>query len=198
MNCFSEAVILCGGKSKRMNFDKSLLKLNGRYMLEIIREKLAVCFDSIKLCGDAKERLNLFGLEVIEDKIKGGVGPAAGIYSALAQTACDYVFVTACDMPLIDCEHVSFMQRILEYNAGQPEALIPMIGSYIEPLYGFYSVRLTNRFATEINKGNYKIHDILKKSQTLYLDEKFSRIFDENLTMFTNLNYSTDLGSISC
>jgi molybdopterin-guanine dinucleotide biosynthesis protein A len=57
---------------------------------------------------------------------------------------------------------------------------------------------MAEKFAAEIEKGNYKIHDILKKCDTLYFDEKYSRLFDENLTMFTNINYKTDLEMLSC
>jgi molybdopterin-guanine dinucleotide biosynthesis protein A len=190
---FGEAVILCGGKSKRMEYDKALLKINGRYIIETIYEKLALCFEKVKLCADTQERLSVFDLEVIEDKIKGRIGPVAGIYSALEQAATQYVFVTAFDMPLLNPQHIEFMKRTLIDHACKPDALVPQNGIYIEPLYSFYSTNAAEVFATELTKGNYKIHNILNKCQTLYLADQHSRMFDENLSMFTNINYSADL-----
>ena len=198
MDHFGDAVILCGGKSRRMDFDKSLAKINGRYMIEIISEKLSVCFKNVKLCADSGARLGIFGLDIIEDKIKGGIGPSAGICSALSQAATKYVFVAACDMPLINNDHIQFMKRVLERNAYTPGALIPVNGEYIEPLYAFYSAGIADKFAAEIKNGNYKIHEILKKCGALYLEDKYSRMFDENMAMFTNINYKTDLENISC
>jgi len=176
-----------------MNFDKSFAKISGRYMIEIIVEKLSVCFENVKLCADSRERLSAFGLEVIEDQIKTGIGPAAGIYSALSQAASQYVFVIACDIPMVNAEHIEFMKHTLEENAFKPDALVPVHGDYIEPLYSFYSARMAQTFAEEIEQGNYKIYEILKKCNTLYMDEKYSKMFDQNLAMFTNVNYAADL-----
>ncbi|MCL2120962.1 MAG: molybdenum cofactor guanylyltransferase [Clostridiales bacterium] len=197
MDHFGEAVILCGGKSKRMGFDKSLLKINGRYMIDILVDKLSLCFDRVKLSGGERERLGVFDLEIIEDEAKAGVGPAVGIYSALKQTSSQYVFVTACDMPFIEPAHIQFMMDLLAYHKYTPEALVPMNGGFIEPLYSFYSAGMAERFEEEILRGNYKIHDILLNAKALYMDDRFSRIFSENMSMFTNLNYTADLEHIS-
>ena len=197
MNPFGDAVILCGGKSSRMDSDKAFAKINGRYIIEIIHEKLSACFSNVRLCADARERFSPFGLEVIEYRIKGGFGPAVGIYSALSQAASGYIFVTACDMPLIDIGHIAFMKRALAYHDFKPDALVPMYGEFIEPLYSFYSAGIAAVFEEEMEKGNYKIHRILDRCDTLYLDEKYSRLFDENLSMFTNINYAADLEMVS-
>ena len=197
MDHFGEAVILCGGKSRRMGFDKSLLKIKGRYMIDIIVDKLYQCFDRVRLCGGDRERLGVFDLEIIEDKVKASAGPAVGIYSALKQTSSQYVFVTACDMPFIEPAHIQFMQNLLAHHHYSPDALVPMNGDFIEPLYSFYSAGMAGRFEEAIMRGNYKIHDILSNAGTLYMDDRFSRLFSENLSMFTNLNYTADLEHIS-
>jgi len=190
---FGDAVILCGGESRRMPFDKSLIKLNGKYMIEIVYEKLTACFENVRLCADSGERFRAFEFKVIEDEIKGRVGPAVGIYSALSQATTKYVFLAACDMPLMNTGHIEFMKHELERSSFIYDALIPMNRGFIEPLYGFYSVDITKRFKEEITKGNYKIHDILDKCNASYLDEKYSKAFDENLAMFTNINSMSDL-----
>ena len=198
LKLFGDAVILCGGKSRRMDFDKSFAKINGRYMIEIIHEKLSLCFENVRLGADSQDRFSSFNLEVIEDKIKERIGPAAGIYSALSQATTKYVFVIACDMPLLNTGHIEYMKSALAEKDFRPEALIPMNGGYIEPLYSFYSIDIANTFAEEISQGNYKIYNILKKCQALYLEDKHSRLFDENLAMFTNINCAADLERLLC
>jgi len=190
---FGNAVILCGGESKRMPFDKAFAKINGRYMIEIVYEKLTGCFENVRLCADSCERFRAFDYEVIEDMIKDRGGPAVGIYSALSKATTKYVFLAACDMPLADPHHIEFMKQTLRQNDYIPDALVPMNGGYIEPLYSFYSTDCVDIFREEITAGNYKIHEILKKLSVLYMDEKHSKAFDENLAMFTNINNIKDL-----
>ena len=198
MKLFGDAVILCGGESNRMPFDKSFAKINGRYMIDVIYEKLAVCFENVRLCADNGERFRTLDLKennigIIEDIIKDRIGPAAGILSALSQATTKYVFIVANDMPLVDPGHIEFMKHMLERSSIRQDALIPMNGGYIEPLYGFYSASLSERFRKEINAGNYKIHRILEKINVLYMDEKHSKKFSEDLAMFTNINSMSDL-----
>ena len=197
MKYFGDAVILCGGESRRMPYDKSLIKINGKYMIEAVYEKLTACFENVMLCADSGDRFRAFALEVIEDKIKGRIGPAVGIYSALSQATTKYVFMLACDMPLVNTRHIEYMKLTLERNSFAYDALIPMNGGFIEPLYGFYSADIAERFKEEISKGVYKIQNILDKFNVLYLDEKHSKAFDENLAMFTNINIISDLDKLS-
>ena len=198
MKIFGDAVILCGGESKRMPFDKSFAKISGRYMIDVIYEKLAVCFENVRLCADSGQRFRALDLKenkirIIEDIIKDRIGPAAGILSALSHATTKYVFIVANDMPLADPDHIEFMKHMLERDSFRQDALIPVNGGYIEPLYGFYAASLSGRFMEEINAGNYKIHRILEKINVLYMDEKHSRKYSEDLAMFTNINSVSDL-----
>ena len=194
---FGDAVILCGGKSRRMQFDKAFAKIDDRYIIEIIYEKLSMCFDTVKLCADTKERVRAFGIETIEDKASKGIGPAVGIYSALEQATSRYVFVTACDMPLIDAAHIRAMMQYLANNEHTPDALVPMNGDYIEPLHSFYATSMLPMLEAELADGNYRIHRILDKCDTQYLEDTFSQRFDADLAMFTNINTMEDLARVA-
>ena len=199
MKDFGEAAILCGGKSVRMGFDKSLAKINDSYMIESIYRKLSCAFETVKLCANSKEKFGMFDMPIVEDTHKGK-GPAAAIHAVLSQAATKYVFVVACDMPLVNIEHVAFMKQLIKEKTSSqgcaPDALIPIKGGYIEPLYGFYSTNISKTFEEEIESGNFKIADILQKCRTVYMDEKYSVMFDKNLRMFTNLNYREDFEGI--
>ena len=199
LNLFGDAVILCGGKSERMQFDKAFAKINGSYMIEIIYEKLSQCFDHVKLCADSRERLSMFGLDTIVDQAPAGAGagPALGIYSALSQATSNYVFVTACDMPLIDVDHIHFMKQLLTQSDTMPDALVPMCRGFIEPLYSFYSTNMVKHIEEELEQGNNKLHSILSKRNVIYMEEMHSRSFSPDLTMFHNINTKEDLEKAS-
>ncbi|MCL1808415.1 MAG: molybdenum cofactor guanylyltransferase [Clostridiales bacterium] len=190
-------MILCGGKSKRTGFDKSFAKIGGKYIIETIYEKLSECFENVRLCADSKERLAMFGMETLEDRITGKTGPAVAIHSALSSASSEYVFVTACDMPLINTGHIEFMMRMLERSSFAPDAMVPVNGEYIEPLYSFYSAGIAGLFEEEIERGNFRISSILKRCNALYLEERYSKMFDEGLAMFSNINYMEDLEKIA-
>ena len=65
MQPFGDAIILCGGKSERMTYDKALITIEGRYLIDIIAEKLSYSFNNIRLSADKKERFAHMGCEAI-------------------------------------------------------------------------------------------------------------------------------------
>ena len=211
MSDFGDAIILCGGKSRRMGFDKALARIDGRYVIEIMYDKLSRVFDSIKLSSVTRDRFGIFDIEVVEDLAldavgndiqKGGLGPSVAIYSSLVQASSKYVFFIAVDMPLLDIEYIKHMQSIVLETS--PNILVPINSredrDNKEPLYGFYSRDTINIFKENLQSRNYKMHDILEKCGATYLGVDESRKFDEDLRMFTNLNYPSDvvkLGGIS-
>ena len=199
MENFGEAAILCGGKSRRMGFDKSLATVNGVYVIEAIRARLRRVFPTVRLCigtKERRERFGRFGLDLVEDATPGG-GPAVAILAALSRAGTRYVFVTGCDMPLPNPEHIAYMKERIAGMEPPPDAFIPRNGPNIEPLYGFYSVAAVGSFRRELEAGRHKLQGMLDGCDTAYLEEEASRKFDRNLAMFTNLNYKEDFDGFS-
>jgi molybdopterin-guanine dinucleotide biosynthesis protein A len=202
MKVFGDAVILCGGKSRRMGFDKSLLKIGGqnvgksdeRYIIEIMAEKLSQIFDNISLCANKADKFSHFGINIIEDIYKDGIGPAAAIHAALKSAKSKYVFAVAVDMPFVNTKHIAHMISLA--NIHKPPALVPMKEGFSEPLYALYSTDILDIFEEQISLGKFSMRKMLSKFDTYYLDESESRNFDSNLTMFMNLNYVEDLANL--
>lgn len=202
MKKFGNAVILCGGKSSRMGYDKSLAKINGEYLIDSLANKLLGIFDDVKLSAIDDEKFKQFDIVVVKDVFTDfwgpeHVGPALAIYSALLQATSEYIFVVACDMPLIDVNHIKKMQELID---NPVHGVIPLNGKFIEPLYGYYSRKSLPYFEEALKNHDFKIKNILKNCDICYASENFSRTFDEDLQMFTNLNYLEDaknLGEIT-
>ena len=193
MDNFGDAFILCGGKSARMGFDKSTMKIGDRFVVELIAEKLSTLFDNIRLSAREIEKYAKFGMPIIEDMHNDGIGPAAAIHAALSTAKTRYVFICACDMPFINPWYIEFMKSIIEEGGYKTDALIPINDGHMENLYAFYSISALKTFEDEISKGNYKVHEINRKIDAIYLQEEYSRNFDSDLKMFANLNYKADL-----
>ncbi|MCL1935515.1 MAG: molybdenum cofactor guanylyltransferase [Defluviitaleaceae bacterium] len=191
MKKFGDAVILCGGKSSRMGFDKSLIKTNNMYIIEKMYRQLSKIFENVRLSatGDIS-KFKHFNIDIIKDTTER-LGPCGAIYSSLLSSFSKYLFVIACDMPLINIEHINYMKQILDTNENI-QALVPINGIFKETLYSFYSVECIPFFEQVIEKKIYKMQNILDLCNTRYMEEEISVLFDSKLSMFTNLNYNSD------
>ncbi|MBU3188077.1 molybdenum cofactor guanylyltransferase [Clostridium bowmanii] len=190
MKDFGSAVILCGGKSIRMGFDKCKLKVKNRFLIDIIAEQLEQVFENIVLVSNDLQKFNDIKYTVVEDIISNR-GPIGAIYTALKETSSKYVFITACDMPIINLAYIKYMMELIK--SEDVDGVVSCNSKYIEPLYAFYSTDMINNFENEIAKDNFKLIDVIKNSNMLYVEETKWRQYCNGMDIFTNLNYESDL-----
>lgn len=190
MKDFGSAVILCGGKSSRMGFDKCTIKVNDKFLIDIIAEDLTKVFENIVLVSNDLERFKDSKYLVVKDLIENS-GPIGAIYTALKGATSKYVFITACDMPIISLDYIKYMIELIKRENVQ--GVISYNSKYIEPLYAFYSTDMIDTFEREIKKNNFKLLDVIKSSKMHYIDEFKWREYCSGMDIFTNLNYESDL-----
>lgn len=190
MKDFGTAAILCGGKSSRMGFDKSEVKVNGKLLIEIIAEKLEQVFENIILISNDKVKFKNIKYKVVEDIIPDS-GPMGGIYTALKHSSSKFTFITACDMPVINVPYLKYMEELIKsqglkgvasYNSG-----------YVEPLHAFYSKEMLSSFKSALSENNYKLLNVMNNCNMYYVKDEKVREFSKDMNIFTNLNYKTDL-----
>jgi molybdopterin-guanine dinucleotide biosynthesis protein A len=192
---FGTAAILCGGKSSRMGFDKSEIRVNGKLLVEIIGERLEQVFNNIILIADDKEKFKNIKYKVVQD-IVPQVGPMGGIYTALNYSDSKFVFVTACDMPFVNLDYIKYMMNCIEGQNFQ--GVVSCKGGYVEPLYSFYSKEMMSTFRNELDKNNYKVFQVIKSCNFHYVKEEKIREYSKDMSIFANLNYKSDLGFLKC
>ncbi len=185
------AVILCGGKSSRMGFDKSKIKIDGRLLIDIIGEKLEKIFDEIILVAEKEDKFENLKYKVVEDMEKN-YGPAGGIYTGLKNASSKYVFFLACDMPKINIDYIKYLMNIVEDD--ECDGLICKKDDWIEPLHAFYSKDLIKDFKKGIEENSLVLYDIIKNSNIRYIPEEITKKYSPDLDIFVNLNYVKDLG----
>ncbi len=190
MKDFGTAVILCGGKSSRMGFDKSKIEIKGKYLIELVAERLESIFDEVILIAEKKHKFKELKYIVLED-LKKECGPAGGIYTGLKYASSKNVFFMACDMPILNIQYIEYMMKIIKDN--NYDCVIPRNNHWVEPLYAFYSKDLIKEFEEGIYNKNLALYDIIKDSKLYYIPEHITREYSENLDMFVNLNYVKDL-----
>lgn len=137
--------VLAGGASRRMGTDKGLTEIEGRPMALWVLDAVLAGLEAPP--AEVMFVANASGYDELADSIAGtpvrvlgdlrpGLGPLAGIETALAAASTDDVFVAACDLPMAD----SRLARELARHAGGA-AVIPATESGSEPCFAIYSRR---------------------------------------------------------
>jgi molybdopterin-guanine dinucleotide biosynthesis protein A len=160
------AIIMAGGKSKRMGQDKSVLLINGTPAIKHIFAQLRSHFDQIIVSSNNITEHSFDGVEIVPDEATGK-GPLMGIASALRVSRNEINFVIACDIPEVDIDIVRQMLR--ESNGF--DAVVPQTGpSQYEPLFAVYKKSVLAEIDKSIAAGQYKIVEPLKNCKINYVD----------------------------
>lgn len=190
MNNFGTAIILAGGKSTRMGFDKQFLKIDQRSLMGSLVNKLNRSFNEIIIVTNKPEYYIDLSHKIISDKIVGR-GPLSGIHSGLLESSSKYSFVIACDMPNIDMKYVNYMMESIDDNTL--DGCVTRFMDIVEPFISFYSKNLIDKIEKSLEQGKGSIQSILKDSNIKYIEEKEARRFSPDWDMFLNLNTKEDL-----
>jgi len=139
-----EAYILVGGLSSRfVGRDKPSARFNGKALVEnaVDIESSAlpdsrvfiVARDSDQFIGD----IGRSGVCRIQDRIRGR-GPLGGLFTALANCGSEWLFLFACDLPLMSPEFISAMLPLCDPRYG---CVVPrQPDGRLQPLCAFYNV----------------------------------------------------------
>lgn len=60
-------IILCGGKSSRMQTNKALLKLNGKTVIEIVLSEMNKFFDEVILSTNDRDDFSFLNIPIVND-----------------------------------------------------------------------------------------------------------------------------------
>ena len=127
-------VILSGGKSLRMGFNKSLLKIQGKTIIEYIVELMQNIFSKVILITNSPDEYRFLNLEMFEDIYKN-YGPLAGIHSGLVNSSTKRNFIISCDVPLMTEQMIRYL---VDYSTDKLITIAKADG-YIQQLVGIYN-----------------------------------------------------------
>ncbi|MCX6583548.1 MAG: molybdenum cofactor guanylyltransferase [Candidatus Aminicenantes bacterium] len=161
------AVILAGGKSLRMEEDKSLLMVSGLRLIEKIARDIGPYFREIIISSNREtmDRLSFLPYRAVVDK-EPNQGPLRGILTGLQASAHPVNFVMACDIPEIN---VPFLQKMMTFT-GQYDIVAPVTGEgKYEPLFAFYHRRLIPAIETLLEQGVRKVIELYPPHRVKYI-----------------------------
>ena len=183
------AIILAGGKSSRMGPDKnkSMLRLNGKYLIDIVISKLkCVVGDNIIIVGPPERYLSY--KQVVPD-LFSQKGPLVGIYSGLKASSSQYNLVVGCDMPFLEVKLLKYMTK----NINSNDIVIPHYSDgYIEPLCAIYSKRCLETIERNLAEHIFSVRAIFPHLKVKFIEEEEIKKFDPKFYSFFNLNFKRD------
>jgi molybdopterin-guanine dinucleotide biosynthesis protein A len=89
--------VLVGGRSARMGSDKARLRAGARLLLEVVASRVAEAADGVTLIGPPRAFEDL-PFPCLAD-LRPGLGPLAGLETALESSRDEYNVVASCDIP---------------------------------------------------------------------------------------------------
>ena len=182
---FGTAAILAGGKSSRMGFDKQLLMENDRRILEQVLEDLKTEFEDIVIVTARPELYAGMDVRLFCDEYQGK-GPLAGVHTAMHHAQSKYVYLLACDMPVVNLDFIRHMkQRLLDSKA---DVCVCERDGRMEPFNTFYSRDLLPEVVWRLETGNSSLFRFINASNACVISQQEAAGFDKELQMFININ----------
>jgi len=185
-------IILSGGKSKRMGYDKSNIMFKEKSIFDLILSKVSDQVDSFIINsnnpGIFKEKINK-NLEVVSDCVPGYLGPLAGVLTGLKWVSTQkqnysWLATFPIDSPFFPDNYIELM---LEKSKGH-EIIMAKCRSRIHPVFSLWRVDLEQKLHDSLYSGIRKIEDFTKKCNTRLVN--FDYI---GYDPFFNINNESDL-----
>jgi len=186
----STAVILAGGLSSRMGFDKKELMIDNESLLEKQIKTLSTQFDHILIISNNgnQKYLEYPKVTVCQDILKN-YGPLGGIHAALKYSKDPFIYVIACDMPVINLKYIGYLRSLL----NNQDAVVTRFGDWIEPFHAYYNQSMVDAIEQYLKSGRRSIYELLKHQDVTYIDEDITRTYTSDWALFDNINTKEDL-----
>lgn len=186
-------IILAGGRSRRMGFDKQEIKIDGKLIVDYQAERLAKHFSQIIVVTRTPDLYRGRGYTLCQDYYEA-LGPLAGIHAGLKHTESEAAFVIACDMPNINDGYISFI--VEKFQKSDALGLVTTHDGFFEPLAGLYSRDLIPILERKLEDKDLKIQKLIEENDFIKISKDQVQKFDPDLKIFQNLNYQEDLKNL--
>lgn len=180
-------VLLAGGRSRRMGYDKRALHIADISLFEYVLIQLrALCPELLVIANDP-EFFAPFDVQVIPDIYPGS--SLGGLYTGLYHSSTERIFVSACDMPFFNAELALFIM----HAAQGFDAAVVNAGNGYEPLFACYTKRCLQPMRRELERGNYRIYPLFEHLNVRRISPAELSHIDSVETAFTNINKPQDV-----
>jgi len=176
-------VILAGGRSSRMKFNKAFAEISGQPVIEMIINKFIKYFDETIIISNEPEPYIHLGPAIFPD-VFPRMGPVSGIHSGLYHARHERIFVLGCDVPFINMKLVDYMLCVLD----DYDSVVPSIDGYLQPLAAVYSHKCLPILTACLETNRVKLVRIFEELNALILTRDVLEKFGIPEEIFLNVN----------
>ena len=151
-------ILIAGGKSKRMGTDKSLLTYGQQSFVERAANLLLQFTDDLLISSNTD--YPDFTYKFVSDNTPN-TGPIGGLYTCLPYIKYDSALVIPVDMPLLTTEVFAFLLQQANFSK---KINIFRANNRLQMLTGLYHKDLIPIIKQQIDAGDYKLQNLLKKT----------------------------------
>jgi molybdopterin-guanine dinucleotide biosynthesis protein A len=183
-------ILLAGGKSRRMGFDKRFLQLGGEIL---VRRALSVyerLFTEILIVvAEPVPELGNMGHQIVTDLIPN-CATLGGLYTGLSLAHSRRIFAAACDMPFLSLTVINHLLQFCD-----DDIVMPQLVSGLQPTHAVYAKACLPYFEHMIVNNILSIQRVLEHDtlRARLVHEEALRPLDPQLLSFLNLNTPEDV-----
>lgn len=161
-------VILCGGKSSRMQRDKCFLRFKHKSLVRYQYDKMSGLFKRVFISCKEDKFKGEFSQMIFDEKLFGADfhSPMLALYSILKSFENSFVFIIAVDMPFVSKDSIqalikrTFKARIILAKTKNKEHF----------LCGLYHSSLASLCLDLLNKNIHKIRTLSQNAPTEFVE----------------------------
>lgn len=190
-NYYISGLILSGGRSSRMgHHDKGWLLLNGKAMIQHVKDRLMPQVDELIISANQhREQYQNLHQPVLADEYNDYRGPLAGIYEGLKYIKKEsFLMVVPCDGPMLPGNLCNKMLTAVSATGANLATVFD--GTYRQPTYSLIHQSLKDNLQLFLAQGGRKLGQWLSENQTQLVS------FSEQPEAFINVNTEADLAQL--
>jgi molybdopterin-guanine dinucleotide biosynthesis protein A len=189
---YISCIILAGGKSSRLGYDKIVEKVGKTSLLEKVISRIESLGKDIIIVTAEERTFSQLGnrpnLKIVPD-ILPGHGSLGGIYTGLVTSNSFYNLVIAADMPFLNQPLLRYM---IEVSDGY-DFVLPRFNNFFEPLHAIYSKNCVSPMESMLKQGRKVIIELFDFVKVRYIETEEINQFDPQHLSFFNINTKEDL-----
>ncbi len=160
----------------------------GRTVLETVIQTAKAISERVFIVANELSPYEDFGIPVVKD-LTPGLGPLAGLQTALYHCQSERIFYLACDMPLVSPELMAWMAGI-ETRAS---VVIPEGPKGLEPLHAIYRKELLALVEERLKTSRLSIRALVRDVPHLVVSRKEVERFCPGLWCLKSANTPEEL-----
>ncbi len=167
-------IILAGGKSRRMGYNKALLRIGNQTIIQRTLVSLKQVTSSQLIVTNFPEEYEFLNI-LMKSDILPGKGAFGGIYTGLSASETPYCLVVACDMPFLNVDFLRYMTQIVKEPAlGEAKGydiVIPKHSKGYEPLCAIYAKICMPHIEKLLKANRLKITEVFQDVRVREISE---------------------------